>query len=501
MANIFKFRVTNKVEDKTIGIGIGNYSAGDTIYLNEKQVNQAQIRNNIQKGYLEPAGEDDSLISEEMMDYYNGSQQFNKNYLPVSSVELVQPLAAAGQINIQANDLSGNLSLNKRVAIDKLFTRFSAASVTETMPKLLVSAGEASPVTPTLLTGYDNTAGTYTAATNGSIAVNAPFVWAANDMLIVGYSEKFSSVVCDMTTANSNATSATAYYWNGTEWVEFTSFNDYTEEVATMTLSRVSAGDKTRMVWWEKPDAWVAGGPTGSGATDSMYCVAIKFSGVLTALAGGSVYPVLDTPIADISLGYGEFAPEAVTLKLGAAYSDIIAAAPATLTSFTTTDYIWLGFSKKVSGFYVDVTATNANNVTAVLTYWNGQAWTACPAVTDGTNAGLGTFAQDGTITMANIPADWQTIDAASTNVTGTNTPATTSTDSLYWLRYTVSGAMDAVGVTATVNRGVPGLNYWYEYETVDQTYVDANDDIHVVVVEPENTIAGLTVQAVIDDI
>ena len=499
MANIYKFRVTTKVKD-TIGLGFGNFAAESVVTMNEKQLNSSIVRNALRNGYLEPSGEDSSDISTAMMDYYNGTQAFNKNHFPVSTVELVQPTAAAGVINVQATDLAGALTLGKEVSVDKLLVRFSAASVTAAMPRLFAVAGDSSPVTPTILTAYDYTAGTYTAATNGAIAAAVPIAWAANDMLIVGYSEKFASVVCDMTTASNQANVATPYYWDGSDWAAFPSYHDYTVETAGRTLSRASAGDKSRIVWWEKPDAWVVGAPSGSGANNDDYCVAIKFSGALTNLAGGSVYPVLDTPIADIPLGYNEWAPEAVILKLGAAYSDITASAPATLNSFTTTDYIWLGFSKPVSGFYVNVTNTNSNAVTAVLTYWNGIAWAAAPAVTDGSiNAGC-TFGQDGTISMVNVPANWETIAASDTNVTGTNTPATVTTDELYWLRYTVTGAMDAA-VTAELTRGTPSLNYWVEYETAEDTFIDSDDQIKVIVAEPENTIGGLTVQAVIADI
>ena len=499
MANIFKFVFTNKVKD-THGLGIGNYAAGDTIYLNEKQINTSYVRNSLKNGYLEPAGEDADQVSDIMMDYYNGTQSFNKNFLPLSTIELVKPTAAGGLINVQAADLAGNMLIGKILNIDKILVRFSAASVTATMPRLLSVAGDSSAATPTLLTAYDDTAGTYTAATNAAIAAAAPIAWAANDILIVGYTEKFSSVVCDMTTPSNQANVATPYYWDGTEWVAFETSTDYTVETAGRTLSRAAAADKTRMVWWETPDAWVAGGPKGSGAANTDYCVGIKFSGALTNLAGGSVYPVLDKPIADIKLGYDEWAPEAVILKLGAAYTDITAAAPATINSFDTTDYIWLGFSEPVSGFYVDVTNTNSNASVISLTYWDGVSFKATPAVTDGSiNAGA-TFGQDGIVSMASIPSGWSPVAATNAGVTGTNTPVTITTDELYWLRVAVSVQFDN-SVTVALNRGLPPLNTWIEYETVEQTYVDSNDTIKFIITEPENTIGGLTIQAVIADI
>ena len=500
MANIHKYTVTNKVQN-TIGLGIGNFSAGDTVLLNEKQLNTAIVRNAITKGYLEPEGEDASQVSSVMMDYYNAVQGFNKNYFPLCAVELVQPIAAASIVNVQATDLCGGLILKKRVAVDKIIAKFGTASSTAEMPRLLAVAGDSSPVTPTLLTAYDYTAETYTAATNASIAAAAPITWAANDMLIVAYTEKFASVVCNMTTASNQATTATPYYWDGTQWVVFPTYHDYTVETAGRTLSRASSLDKTRMVWWEKPDDWVAGGPVGSLAVPTDYCVGILFSGALTALAGGSVYPVLDTPIADIRLGTSEWIPKAIVMKLGTAYTDITTSNPATLNSFTTTDYLWFGFNQKVSSVYVNVTNTNSNASTAVVTYWNGSTFTACPTITDGTESGGASFAQDGTLAMANIPENWKL--ATATEVVDVNgVPSTITTDQLYWLRFTTSAAFDA-SVTAAflVNTGQPVVNRWYEYETSEQAFIDTDDVIKVIITEPENNIAGLTIQAILADI
>lgn len=502
MANIFKFRVTTKVKD-TLGLGIGSYEAGSTIYLNEKQLNTAAIRNAIQQGYVEPMGEDDSQITDIMLDYYNAVQGFNKNFIPVSTIELVSPKAAAGLVDTQATDLAGDVVLGRRVAIDKIMARWSIASVASAMPRLLVTSGISGIVTPTLLTSYTYLTGAYLAATNGSIAAAAaPITWAASDMLIIGYSEKFASVVTDRSAANTVATTATAYYWNGTTWVAFNTTTDHTIETTGKTLSRTHAADKSRIIWWEMPDAWIPGGPAGSGALHTDYCVAIKFSAALTTLAGCSVYPVLDRPIADINLGYGEFAPTAVVLKLAAAYTNIIAVSPAAFDNFTTTDYIWVGFTQPVSGFYVTVSTVNTNHVDHAVTYWNGQSWISI-AATDGTD-NTGTFGKSGAITLSTIPQDW--VPAVATNIaigsggSGTSTPATVSTASLYWIRYTVSAAMDN-DVDATINRGVPGLNHWYSYETVEMSYVDANDPIKVIVVEPENIIATLTLNAVMEDL
>ncbi len=507
MANIFEFKVTNKVKD-TLDLGFGNFSAGETFRLNDVQVKRLPVRNALELGYIEFVYENSDPISSAMMEYWDGTISYRKNMIPASSVEFVPPLASGGLVNAVGADLSAGFTFGRKVVISGFSARFTTAPLAAgtNVPRILATAGDPAPLTPLLLTAYDDTAGTYTAATNGSIATAAPIVWAANDMLIVGYSEKFASVVCNMTTpCNAAGRTVTPYYWDGTEWVAFVEATDYTQDAVAgtaITFSRVGDNDNSRVVWWETPDAWVAGGPTGSGANSSTYCVALKFNGVLTALAGASVYPVLDTPIADINLGSeGLAAPEAVVLKLGATYTDETGVDVAwALNAFTTTDYIWVGFSEPQQGFAVDVTGVNANAVTKVVTYWNGNEWVSCPTITDGTEAGGATFAKDGNITMAILPIDWTAAAATDTNVLGTSAPSTVTTDELYWLRYTTSGAMDA-NATAVILYGIPGVNVWHNIEPKYMTFVDADQEVHLFVIDENTTIAGLNINAMVADI
>ncbi len=501
MANIFKFQATNKVKD-TVGLGFANVSAGDIFYLTDIQLKKNPIRNALALGYIEPFGEDSSGISSDMMDYWNSTVSYNKNMMPAYSIQVVPPIAAGSLVNVASADLAAGYIVNRKSVITGVNTKFSTASDAINAPRLLVTSGDSSLVTPTLLTTYDDTAGTYTAATNGAIAAVVPIAWAADDMLIVGYTEKFSSVVCNMTTPSNQANVATPYYWDGTQWVEFSTSTDYTIETAGRTLSRVGDNDNSRMVWWEMPDAWVVGGPSGSLATSTDYCVAIKFSGALTNLAGCSVYPTLDKPIADVNLGTsGLAAPDAVVQKLGAVYSDKTDIEVAwAMNGFTTTDYIWVGFSAPQTGFSVDVTGVNANVETAEVTYWNGQEWADCPTITDGTEAGGATWAQDGSITMANLPIDWVPAAASDTDILGTNAPATISTDELYWLRYTTTGALDANG-TGIIIYGVPGLNIWHKINPAYTTYVNEDDFLHVFVIDENATIAGLEINFMAADI
>ena len=501
MANVFEFKVTNKVSGR-LGLGFADKGAGDTFWLDDTKLQDPFFRNYIQKGYIEPTGERANIINDTMMEYYDATVRFRKNVFPTDSVEVIPPLAANVLVNAVGANLAGDYSFDRKASVTGLSARFTIAPLPAATqaPRFLVTAGKTTPVTPTRLVGYDDSAGTYAAATNGAVAAAAPFAWAADDLLIIGYSEKFASVLFDRTTASAGASVATAQYWDGTEWVDFATTTDYTMEVASTTLSRAAAGDKARIVWWEMPDDWVVGGPIGSGATSDDYCVAIHFSGPLTNLVAGSFYPIPDTPIADINLGtIGLAAPDAVVQKLGAVYTDRTGNAVAwAMNAFTTTDFIWVGFSSKQTGFYIDVTGVNANAQTAVLTYWNGIAWVACPTVTDGSEAGGATWAQDGTITIATVPADW--VPTTATDILAANKPAATTDEELYWLRYSVTGALDAAG-TGVILRGTPGLNIWHDFEPEHLTFVGEGDKLNVLVVDENATIANLNMKAMIADI
>lgn len=107
-------------------------------------------------------------------------------------------------------------------------------------------------------------------------------------------------------------------------------------------------------------------------------------------------------------------------------------------------DWIIVGGNYPFYGLVVTVGNTNGNASTLAAHYWNGSAWTAVDSLSDGTAAGGATLAQNGTITFT-MPTTW----VAST-IDGTL---------VYWLRLSVSAALDAtVTTTAVTVNGVVSL-------------------------------------------
>jgi len=509
MANLHKFIVTDKVAGN-IEVAGSIYTAGDEIYLPEHQVNHYSKSSYITNGLLEYAGEsevEDTSMTAEFMTLYDAAFGPKKNILPVIPLKLATNLVkAVDPFSIVGADSAGGFTPSRRLYISKIGVKYMVGCAVSggavRPPWYLVTAGDCTLVTPSLLTAYDYTAGTYTAATNGSIAAAAPITWAANDMLIIGYTDKFSSVMWDMTTQSSASTTVTIFYWTASGWKEFldpdgnaTSF-DYTVEVSGKTLSRVApSGDKTRMVWWTQPTDWIAGGPSGSGAATSDYCVAIKVSDALTALAGGSVYPVIDRPLAHINLGSYDYGTEHYYTYKAAAWSyafDIDGWG-------ADGDAIYISTQNKWTSLLIDMSAS-VNDVATGLAYayWNGTEWIALTC-TNGTEAPVGTpFAQDGWITITSPqPTDWKKCNGTdiNANISGVG--------ELYWFRISrSSGGTTKAGTAITsVESNVLATNVWHYFDVKNDGLVDAGEPIHVTCAFEEATIDKIEIMAIASDI
>lgn len=113
-------------------------------------------------------------------------------------------------------------------------------------------------------------------------------------------------------------------------------------------------------------------------------------------------------------------------------------------------DYLYVGSHTPFGGVYCDISADSneANGTASTLTvsYWDGAAWTDISA-TDNTKSGSTTFASDGTVTWT-IPGGWRAMSLDAIGkvdglVPGTAVPY--RTERLYWTRWTLSAAIDAL--------------------------------------------------------
>jgi hypothetical protein len=504
MANLHKFVVTDKVAG-LISVDGGTYSAGEIIYMPEHQVDYFLKSSYLINGLLEYAGEvepGDTSMTAEFMTLYDAKLAAKKNILPTSMIKLstslvknVNPLGVAGA------DVAGGFVAGRRMYVNKVGVKYGVVTSGERAPWFLATAGDVTLVTPTVLRAYDYTAGTYTACTNGSISFTSPITWAVNDMLVIGYSEKFSSAQFDMTDQSHISTTATAYYWTVDGWKEFLDLNgfdttvDYTEVSEGITLSSPITNAKTRIVWWTQPTDWLSGGPNFSEASPTDYCIGIKFSGGLANLTGCSVYPVLDRPLVGMKLGTDNFGVEHTFTYKGAVWSygfDIDGWGVAG-------DALYISIDHKFDGIYVEMDNLNGVSTTLAYAYWNGVNWVTMTC-SDGTDTGGNTpFAQDGwiTITTPKNPSDWVKVTGSTIN---TNMAAA---GTQYWFRITRTAGGTTTGGTSITNleANQPATNNWLWYDVNDEGLVDDGDPIKITVMLKEANIDVVDFAAIASDI
>jgi len=500
-ANFLKFRCTWAGRGKFV-CGQRALDYGEEIILPADKAARYVKHNDIAKGYMEFLGgaeEADAAFSTNIQDYLEGkSGHFRRNILPAST----SVLKPAGVTDVQGDDAGDFVEVNRDMAISKILGRVPTISTGLDAPRFLVSSGDMQKVTPSALRYYDNSTGAYGAMTNGSIDAAAPITWAANDLMIIGYTEKFRSVNVSVDTAAATAGAINQVsYWNGSAWVTFDDFVDYTKEpAATNSFDRAGFATDTniRVVWWEAPQDWKPGGPAGSGVPHNTYAVAMRVSGALTTLDGARFYPVLDTPIADLDMGYSALTGEIVAVvgKVGATYTDY-SDGSAVILDLDATDYVYIGTTNPVGGHNWFVTVANVGAVNTQLQYWTGSDWSGIATVatdawagtlTDNTDGGQD-FDTTGAITWAVQPSDW--VKTAYTGFGATEAAAfaalgTLVTDELYWIRYSASGPTTATAA-AIPNAAVYGTVAWYPF-VPQNSYVHDGDNLHAHVIDEDAT-------------
>ena len=118
----------------------------------------------------------------------------------------------------------------------------------------------------------------------------------------------------------------------------------------------------------------------------------------------------------------------------GTSYTtDAAAAITMTLSSMTSSDYLYIGGTQPFESFKLDMNAVNSNSATMTVQYYNGSSWTSL-TVTDGSASGGATMAQDGNVTYT-LPTNWQIVDVDGTTA--------------YWVRVSVTATLDS-SVTTT---------------------------------------------------
>ncbi len=137
---------------------------------------------------------------------------------------------------------------------------------------------------------------------------------------------------------------------------------------------------------------------------------------------------------ADLLSTFTDYSQEA---NDGSTGTDVVLSSLDTLANG---DAVYVGSHLPFRGLVVDVDSANSTASVLSVHYWNGSAWTDITP-TDGSASGGATFAQDGNITWT-VPTAWVKESLATTNSLAKGTGM--YTDPKYWVRLTVSAALDS---------------------------------------------------------
>lgn len=191
--------------------------------------------------------------------------------------------------------------------------------------------------------------------------------------------------------ANTNASTMSVFYWNGS-WTSVGTTTD-TTEVSSATLG------KSGKISWTPPADIITRYAFGTCG----WWYQLRFSAQLSATVRLSEVS-FDTQWTGIVNVWNSVPDYAVEVQVeGDSQYEVWAAGSVDLSELAAGKKVYIGFSSPVEAIYLDPggTPTAAGNSIATLKYWNGYAFTTVGAWTDGSSG----ITQAGWVTFSRVPA------------------------------------------------------------------------------------------------
>lgn len=205
-----------------------------------------------------------------------------------------------------------------------------------------------------------------------------------------------------VSTANASAATIGGYYWNGSTWTSVGSITDGTDSPAGtplaqtgyLTFSSTESTAKIRVIDENIGYFYLF---TFTGMDDD-----VKLSQVTVKCPVQDLVDIWDGVPRQIyscqvyTSAYADYTENVYQLDYDA--SD--ATTYATISSLTSSQYIYAGFNERLTGLkvFLGETAVNTNAAIAYVDYWNGSAWTSVGTIVDGTSVSGISFNRTGTI-------------------------------------------------------------------------------------------------------
>lgn len=219
--------------------------------------------------------------------------------------------------------------------------------------------------------------------------------------LYIGSTRPLSGVKFYVTTPNTTTSSATGYYWDGSEW-EDVGLTDATS-VGGDTLARTGWMTFTSTVGLAKIKVinenvayWYYFTFSDIDATTALYMVTLKCPVQPIVDIWDGVPRQLYSCVTEVSSVFADYTLNAYAIDYYDGESDTFL----NLGSFASTSYLYLGFSERITGIKVYFGATNVNTTasTCSVQYYNGTTWISVGTLQDGTLTTNKTFNKNGTI-------------------------------------------------------------------------------------------------------
>lgn len=221
----------------------------------------------------------------------------------------------------------------------------------------------------------------------------ANFTLLADDRVYIGFAQRFDRAKWDIDTAQTNAQTMSAEYWDGEAWTAVAGWSDGTEAGGD-TLAQ--DGDMT----WTMAKDWNPGthGDQATYLSQSLYWIKLIPAAALTNASGEVTVENSET------FGYTTL----TKAKDGDTDTEEV-------LTFTADDYIYIGAGFRFERIYVNMgSVVNAVTTTIEIEYFNGETWQTLAVsqdYTDPTGDETGaTFSQDGDIVALIQHFDWHKI-------------------------------------------------------------------------------------------
>lgn len=228
---------------------------------------------------------------------------------------------------------------------------------------------------------------------------------SATSVLYIGSLMPLSGYTINVKTPNSQTSTLSTEYWDGSAWVSVNNESDGTAAGGiTFAQSGVVSFDDTRTTTTVKSIKslvvyWYKASITAIDASTSVYNVTTRYEMQnIKDIWDGAESTCFNFQLYKSS-AYSDNTFNVTEIN----YSSANTATYADVSSVTTSDYLLCGFNKRATGINVVFAEGNVNSNAATVTvsYWDGASWVATSGLDDGTSDGTNTLAKSGSITWS----------------------------------------------------------------------------------------------------